>query len=110
MNGDISANVNDNIFEIVMTMWKDDEISFVMTAGVDGAGTDNMYQNTIWGYIEQIVLRVVDTIIPASYEASIKDKITKEYLETFPEYKDSFGIYYCNTADGVNLGKVKVKK
>ncbi len=49
-------------------------------------------------------------LIDPSYEESIKEEITRKYLEVFPEYKSSFGIYYCNTSDGVNLGKVKVKK
>ena len=49
-------------------------------------------------------------LIDPNYEKSIQEEITKKYLEEFPEYKDSFGIYYCNTSDGVNLGKVKVKR
>ncbi|MBR2828503.1 MAG: GHMP kinase [Bacilli bacterium] len=49
-------------------------------------------------------------LIDPSYEQTIKEEITKKYLEEFPEYKDSFGIYYCNTSDGVNLGKVEVKR
>jgi hypothetical protein len=73
--------------------WKDDEISFVMTAGVDGAGTDNMYQNTVWGYIEQIVLKVVDTIIPASYEASITyEDIEYEYSVKYNEVEKNYTV------------------
>jgi len=73
--------------------WKDDEISFVMTAGVDGAGTDNMYQNTVWGYIEQIVLRVVDTIIPASYEASITyEDVEYEYSVKYNEVEKNYTV------------------
>ena len=73
--------------------WKDNEISFVMTAGVDGAGTDNMYQNTVWGYIEQIVLRVVDTIIPASYEASITyEDVEYEYSVKYNEVEKNYTV------------------
>lgn len=73
--------------------WKDDEISFVMTAGVDGAGTDNMYQNTVWGYIEQIVLKVVDTIIPASYEASITyEDVEYEYSVKYNEVEKNYTV------------------
>lgn len=49
-------------------------------------------------------------IIDPNYEESVRHDITKRYLEQFPEYRDSFEIFYCDTADGVNLGKVKVKK
>ncbi len=42
-------------------------------------------------------------IIDPSFEDSVKEKITKEYLETFPEYKDKFSIHICDTADGVKL-------
>ena len=73
--------------------WKDDEISFVMTAGVDGAGTDNMYQNTVWGYIEQIVLKVVDIIIPASYEASITyEDVEYEYSVKYNEVEKNYTV------------------
>lgn len=73
--------------------WKDDEISFVMTAGVDGAGTDNMYQNTVWGYIEQIVLKVVDTIIPASYEASVTyEDVEYEYSVKYNEIEKNYTV------------------
>ncbi len=39
-------------------------------------------------------------IINPIYENEIKTNITKEYLEKFPQYKDSFAIYFCETADG----------
>jgi len=42
-------------------------------------------------------------IINPEYEDSIREKITKEYLKKFPEYKDSFQIYYCDTADGCDF-------
>ncbi len=39
-------------------------------------------------------------IINPQYEQEINDEITKKYLERFPQYKDSFAIYFCETADG----------
>lgn len=39
-------------------------------------------------------------LINPEYKESIKEKITKEYLKRFPQYKDSFSIYFCKTADG----------
>jgi galactokinase/galacturonokinase len=42
-------------------------------------------------------------IIDPSFENEIKENITKEYLEIFPQYKDKFSIHICDTADGVKL-------
>lgn len=39
-------------------------------------------------------------IINPEYEQNIKEEITKKYLERFPQYKDSFAIYFCETSDG----------
>ena len=39
-------------------------------------------------------------LINPDYEQSIQENITKQYLEKFPQYKDSFKIYFCETADG----------
>ena len=49
-------------------------------------------------------------IINPEYEDSIREEITNKYLKMFPEYKDSFNIYYCNTADGLELDKSYVKR
>ena len=50
-------------------------------------------------------------IINPEYEDSIREEITEKYLRLFPEYKDSFNIYYCNTANGLKLeNKTYIKK
>ncbi|MDV3427313.1 MAG: hypothetical protein LIR50_09585 [Bacillota bacterium] len=73
--------------------WNNDEFSFVVTANIDGPGTDNMYQNSVWGYIEQIVLKVVDTIIPASYEASVVyEDVEYEYSVKYDEIEKNYTI------------------
>ncbi len=50
--------------------------------------------------------------VDPSLESEITQNITQKYLEKFPQYKDSFGIYYCDTADGCDfdLEKPKAKK
>ena len=42
-------------------------------------------------------------IIDPKYEDSIREEITDKYLRLFPEYKDSFNIYYCSTANGLDF-------
>ena len=39
-------------------------------------------------------------LIDPEYEDQIRKEVTAKYLEKFPEYKDAFAIYYCETADG----------
>lgn len=34
------------------------------------------------------------------YKEQIKKHVTEEYLRVFPQYKETFSIYFCNTADG----------
>lgn len=50
-------------------------------------------------------------IINPEYEESIKEEITEKYLKMFPEYRDSFNIYYCNTANGCEVdNKTYIKR
>ena len=49
-------------------------------------------------------------IINPKYENRIKYEITEKYLKLFPEYKDSFNIYYTETADGLELDNKKLIK
>ena len=42
-------------------------------------------------------------IIDPDYEEEIEQYITKEYLSRFPQYKNSFKIYFCETADGCDF-------
>ncbi|MBR3933218.1 MAG: GHMP kinase [Clostridia bacterium] len=39
-------------------------------------------------------------LINPEYKVSIKEKITTEYLKNFPQYKDTFSIHFCKSADG----------
>ena len=42
-------------------------------------------------------------IINPEYKDKIKEQVTKEYLEKFPEYKDKFEVFFCKTADGCDF-------
>lgn len=42
-------------------------------------------------------------IIDPDYEQTIIDEITERYTAVFPELKEKFSIYICETADGVKL-------
>jgi len=45
-------------------------------------------------------------LINPKYKDQIKDSITKSYLKLFPEYKNSFKVFFCGTSSGVgNLTK-----
>lgn len=39
-------------------------------------------------------------LINPEYKEQIKKHVTEEYLKVFPQYKETFSIYFCNTADG----------
>lgn len=47
-------------------------------------------------------------IINPEYEDEIRYEITDKYLHLFPEYRDSFAIYYCDTADGCNINEENI--
>lgn len=40
-------------------------------------------------------------IIDPEFKSEIKSRITKEYLDKFPQYRETFSIHYCKSADGV---------
>lgn len=42
-------------------------------------------------------------IVDPSFEESIKQNVTKEYLRIFPKLKDKFSVHFCNMSDGVEL-------
>ena len=42
-------------------------------------------------------------LINPEKKEEIKKHITEEYLKRFPHLKGKFSIYFCNTADGVNM-------
>ena len=39
-------------------------------------------------------------IINPEYKDLIKEEVTKQYLQRFPQYKEKFGVFFCKTADG----------
>ena len=39
----------------------------------------------------------------ALIDPAFTDEITKQYLRVFPKLKDKFAIYFCSSADGVQL-------
>ncbi len=42
-------------------------------------------------------------LIDPAYEETIKDFITRKYTKMFPGLASNFGVYFCQTADGVAL-------
>lgn len=42
-------------------------------------------------------------LINPEYKESIAEKIRREYLKEFPNLEKGFGIYFCNTANGVEI-------
>ena len=42
-------------------------------------------------------------LIDPSFEESIVNKVTEEYLKEFPMLKDKFSVHICKSADGVDL-------
>ena len=43
-------------------------------------------------------------LVNPEYEDQIKAEVTKKYLEAFPELEGKFGVYFAQTADGIELG------
>ena len=42
-------------------------------------------------------------LINPEYKEAIRDKIAKEYIKAFPNLEKGFGVYFCKTANGVEL-------
>jgi len=42
-------------------------------------------------------------LVDPSFKESIQRRVTEEYLKVFPEHSEKFGVYFCNSADGVKL-------
>ena len=43
-------------------------------------------------------------LIDPAYEESIAQQVTKEYLKSFPHLEGKYGVYFCDSADGVEVG------
>ena len=44
-------------------------------------------------------------LIDPAYEESIKEKVTREYLEAFPQLEGKFSVHFCHSENGVSLGR-----
>jgi galactokinase len=42
-------------------------------------------------------------LIDPSFEDSIREKVTSEYLKAFPDLRDRYSMFICHSADGVEL-------
>ena len=42
-------------------------------------------------------------LIDPVFAESIEEKVTREYLKEFPNLKDKYSAYFCDSADGVSL-------
>ena len=42
-------------------------------------------------------------LIDPTYEESIVEKVTREYLAAFPELEGKYSAHICESADGVKL-------
>ena len=42
-------------------------------------------------------------LVDPAREESIRKFVTEEYLKVFPQYKDSFKVFFCNTSNGVDF-------
>lgn len=42
-------------------------------------------------------------LVDPAMEESIRSRVTEEYLALYPQYKDSFEIFFCNPANGVDF-------
>lgn len=42
-------------------------------------------------------------LIDPDFKESIMEKVTKEYLQVFPQLEGKFSVHYCHSADGVHL-------
>jgi galactokinase len=42
-------------------------------------------------------------LVDPDKEEQIREYMTKEYLKVFPQYKDSFKVFFCHTSKGVDF-------
>ncbi len=42
-------------------------------------------------------------LVDPSFKESIKQTVTKKYLEAFPQYKETFSVHFCKSADGCKI-------
>ncbi|MCR4573961.1 MAG: GHMP kinase [Lentisphaeria bacterium] len=44
-------------------------------------------------------------LINPDYEEAIKEKVTREYLKAFPQLEGKFSVHFCQSENGVSLGR-----
>ena len=42
-------------------------------------------------------------LVDPSKEDAIRETVTREYLREYPQYRDTFEIFFCNPANGVKF-------
>ena len=42
-------------------------------------------------------------LIDPAYEESIREKVTREYLKSYPEMTGKYDVFICDRADGASL-------
>ena len=44
-------------------------------------------------------------LVDPAYEESIKEKVTREYLKAFPQLEGKYSVHFCQSENGVSLGR-----
>ena len=70
-----------------------------MMERIHDTASNRTYKNFFRFYTVTAVCCCIALVNPG-YKDSIKEKITGEYLEKFPQYKDTFSVHFCKSADG----------
>ena len=42
-------------------------------------------------------------LVDPAYADQVADQVTRAYLKDFPALTDKYGVYICDSADGLNL-------
>ena len=42
-------------------------------------------------------------LVDPEKEEQIREYVTREYLKAFPQYEESFKVFFCNTSNGVDF-------
>lgn len=49
-------------------------------------------------------------IIDPQYTERIEESVTEKYLKEFPDLKEKFSVYFCDTADGIDIDNLREDK
>lgn len=84
---------------------EDENVTVTWVGEISGPGTDNYYQCSVWGIEDEIILKIADEIIPASYTAEITyNDVTYKYTVEYDETTEVYDI----TVDGHGSIPVKI--